>query len=80
MEIRLQKWGNSNGIRIPSNILKSLNLKVNDCLNIEQVDNKIVITIPKREKIDLDKLFKEYHGDNLAKDFEWDNPIGREIW
>ena len=30
MEARLQKWGNSDGIRIPSNFLKSLNLKTND--------------------------------------------------
>ena len=27
MEVRLQKWGNSDGIRIPSVILKTLNLK-----------------------------------------------------
>lgn len=27
MESRLQKWGNSDGIRIPSSFLKALNLK-----------------------------------------------------
>ena len=27
MEIVIKKWGNSDGIRIPSNILKALNLK-----------------------------------------------------
>ena len=48
MEARLQKWGNSDGIRIPSSILKSLNIKTNDILNIEQVDDKIVISVPKR--------------------------------
>ena len=26
MEARLQKWGNSNGIRIPFNILKTLDI------------------------------------------------------
>lgn len=30
MEAKLQKWGNSEGIRIPSKILKSLHLKEND--------------------------------------------------
>ena len=34
METRIQKWGNSSGIRIPSSILKSLNIKTNDILNI----------------------------------------------
>ncbi len=36
METRIQKWDNSDGIRIPSSILKSLNIKTNDILNIEQ--------------------------------------------
>jgi antitoxin MazE len=52
MEIRIQKWGNSDGIRIPSSILKSLNIKTNDILNIEQEDDKIIISVPaKKENI-----------------------------
>ena len=47
MEVRIQKWGNSDGIRIPSSILKSLNIKTNDILNIEQEDDKIIISVPK---------------------------------
>ena len=50
MEVRLQKWGNSMGIRIPSSILKSLNLKTNDMLNIELADNKIVISVSQRKR------------------------------
>ncbi len=80
MEARLQKWGNSDGIRIPSSILKSLNLKTNDILNIEQKEDKIIISIPKKKKIFLEERFKNYHGNNLSKDFSWDDPVGREIW
>ena len=80
MEARLQKWGNSLGIRIPSNILKSLNLKSNDVVELKQEDDKIIISISKRKKIDLAEEFKKYNGDNLAKEFMWDEPVGREIW
>ncbi len=80
MEARIQKWGNSDGIRIPSSILKSLNIKTNDILNIEKVDDKIIISIPKKKKISLEERFKEYHGKNLAKEFSWDDNFGREIW
>ena len=80
MEVRLQKWGNSIGIRIPSNMLKSLNLKVNDLLEIKESDNKIIISKSKKEKISLEKLFDEYNGDNLSKDFEWDYEKGKELW
>ena len=80
MEARLQKWGNSNGIRIPQSILKALNLKTNDKVEIEKVEDKIIITVPKEKKESLKELFDEYKGENLAKEFEWDDPVGREIW
>ena len=79
MEIKLQKWGNSDGIRIPSTILKSLNIKTNDKLKIEQIEDKIVISKTNKEKISLDQLFKEYKGKNKIQDY-WDEPRGKEIW
>ncbi len=80
MEARLQKWGNSDGIRIPKVFLQSLNLKTNDKITIEQVDDKIIISKSNKEKISLKELFDEYQGKNMAKEFEWDDARGREIW
>ena len=80
MEARLQKWGNSDSIRIPSSILKALNLKTNDKVNLEQVEDKIIISKPKKKKISLAEEFKNYYGENLAKDYSWDDARGREIW
>ena len=80
MELKLQRWGNSDGIRIPSNILKSLNLKTNDKVNLVMEDDKIIITKSNNKKISLKELFDKYNGENLAKEFEWDNPKGKEIW
>ncbi len=80
MEARLQKWGNSDGVRIPKAFLQSLNLKTNDKIIIEQVDDKIVISKCNKDKISLKELFDEYHGKNMTKEFEWDDARGREIW
>ena len=80
MEARLQKWGNSDGIRIPSNILKSLNLKTNDVLDLNIVDDKIIISKSKKKKIILAERFEKYNGKNLSKEFTWDDPKGNEIW
>jgi len=79
MEIKLQKWGNSLGIRIPSNILKSLNLNINDIVNIKEEEEKIIITKVEK-KISLEEKIKAYEGENISKEFEWDEPRGREIW
>ena len=80
MEIRLQKWGNSNGIRIPNSILKSFNLKTNDIVEISSDDEKIIISIPKKRKISLKERFDNYNGENLTNIFEWDESVGKEIW
>lgn len=80
MEIKLQKWGNSLGIRVPSNIVKSMNIKINDILDIKEEDSKIIISVPKKKKISLYEEFKKYTGKNLAKEFTWDESVGKEIW
>lgn len=80
MEIKLQKWGNSLGVRVPSNIVKSMNIKINDILDIKQEDSKIIISVPKKNKISLYEEFKKYNGKNLAKEFTWDESVGKEIW
>lgn len=77
MEAKLQKWGNSDGIRIPSSFLKLLNLKTNDKVDLKFEDDKIIIT---KAKISLEEKFKQYNGENLAKDFIWDKNQGKEIW
>lgn len=80
MEAKLQKWGNSDGIRIPSSLLKLLNLKTNDKVDIKYENDQIIITKPKKEKILLEERFKNYKGENLAKEFTWDEAKGKEIW
>ena len=80
MEARLQKWGNSDGIRIPSVILKTLNLKTNDKVNIICEDNKIIISKSNNKKISLEERFNNYDGEDLTKEFEWDEARGKELW
>jgi antitoxin MazE len=80
METKLQKWGNSDGIRIPSSYLKSLNLKTNDKVEINVENEKIVIYKVKASKISLKEEFEKYNGENLSKEFTWDEDKGNEIW
>lgn len=60
--LRVQKWGNSQGIRLPKKILKDLGIDVNDKIEISLNDGEIVLRKVKKY-IDLDDLFKDYKGD-----------------
>lgn len=80
MKIKLQKWGNSIGIRIPSSVLKSFNLKENDIIDLKEEEDRIVITKSLNKNISLLERFSNYKGNSLAKEFVWDEPKGKEIW
>ena len=60
--LRVQKWGNSQGIRFPKKILKDLGIDINDKIEISLNDGEIILRKVKKY-IDLDDLFKDYKGD-----------------
>lgn len=84
MEARLQKWGNSDGIRIPSSFLKSLNLKTNDKLELEQQEDKIIISKAKKKHLTLEERFEMFEklSDNEKgniESYDWGDDLGKEI-
>ena len=60
--LRVQKWGNSQGIRLPKKILKDLGIDINDKIEISLNDGEIILRKVKKY-IDLNDLFKDYKGD-----------------
>lgn len=80
MENRLQKWGNSKGVRIPKVYLDSLGLQEGDLVDVLLVEDKIVISKAKKKGVSLKDKIESYQGPNLCKEFVWDESEGREIW
>lgn len=83
MEARIQKWGNSDGIRIPSSILKSLNLKTNDKVDLIQEKDKIIISQPQKKHKTLEERFAEFEqlDDSekcIAESYDWGEDLGKE--
>ena len=84
MEARLQKWGNSDGIRIPSSILKSLNLKTNDVVELVQKEDTIIISKPRKKHLTLEERFDSFKNlsDNdkgTVASYDWGEDLGKEI-
>ncbi len=81
MQATIQKWGNSQGIRIPKAFLDALGMMENDLVELSRVDDNIVITKVKSDKeLTLDDIFKDYDEESVAEEFDWGSPVGREVW
>ncbi len=79
MAAKLQKWGNSQALRLTKEILHAAQFSENE--KVEIFADETGIKIQKAQKIEtLDDLFKNYNGD--IKCTEWDTgaPVGKEVW
>ena len=77
-QVVIRSWGNSQGIRIPKEILEKMQLKVSDVLNIEIKDDAIVLRKQFVHK-SFEERLAEYDGVISVCDFDWGEPVGREI-
>ena len=79
MVTTVQKWGNSQGIRIPKDYLMRLDIQVGDSILIEVADSR-TLTLRKASDKLIDRLFVEYQGDYRPDEFSWGEDVGGEIW
>ncbi|OHE12451.1 MAG: transcriptional regulator/antitoxin MazE [Sulfurimonas sp. RIFOXYC2_FULL_36_7] len=77
----ISKWGNSQGLRVPKDIMKTLDLSVGDEVNIFVQNNKAIIEPIKKEKIkyDINELVAKIPKDYQAKE-EFTSSVGKEEW
>lgn len=81
MKTTIQKWGNSQGIRIPKAILDTLKWSENEKVMILVQDNKLIIEKSKEEqKKTIKELFQNFEGEYETIKIDWGNPEGEEIW
>ena len=82
MTTMIQKWGNSQGVRIPKVILDSVNWSENEKIVIIVDNGKLVIEKAKEEhkRKNIKELFKDYKEDHTPVEIDWGKPEGDEIW
>lgn len=81
MQATIQKWGNSQGIRIAKAFLEALGMMENDIVELSRVDDNIVISkVKEKKEPTLEDIFKEYDGKSAAEEFDWGSSVGREVW
>ena len=80
MQTQVKAWGNSQGIRIPKEILQEANVMIDDVLDVKVQNGVIILEKPFRHKT-LEERAAEYDGKlDVDGEFDWGEPVGREIW
>lgn len=77
MQSRIQKWGNSLGLRIPKAIAQQAGLNEGTTVDFSVRGNTIVIN-PRRYS--LEKMLLQITPDNVHKEIDTGAIVGKEIW
>ena len=78
----IQKWGNSQGIRIPKRLLDSLQWQQGERIILSAKNKKLLIEkAPKNQHKNIKELFKGFNPDNYTpSEVDWGKPVGDEVW
>lgn len=79
MHTTIQKWGNSQGIRIPKSILDSVQWNENEKVVLITAEDKIIIERAETRK-NIKELFSDFQGVYTPTEISWGDPVGEEIW
>ena len=80
MPTMIQKWGNSQGVRIPKILLDTVKWKENEQIVIVVDNDKLIIEKAKNKRKNIKELFADYKGEYEPTEIDWGNPEGKKIW
>lgn len=76
---KIQKWGNSHGLRIPQAALIAARLQENDEIEIITDKEEIILRKLRRLKT-LDELFANYNGEYKPEEAATGAAVGMEVF
>jgi len=82
MLAKIQKWGNSQGLRLAKNLLADAQLVVGDEVDISVKDGIIIVTPAKRirGRHKLKDLVARIPENYQTREVDWGEPVGKETW
>ena len=82
MVTRVQKWGNSQGLRLSKEVLSVARIEIGDVVDVTVNEGSIVVTPVRRVRgaIDLDQLLAKIPEEYTPDEVDWGPPVGDEVW
>ncbi len=78
----IQRWGNSQGLRLSKALLADANIDVGDSVDVAVQNGALVITPVRRVRggHDLPTLVRRIPKGYKTEELDWGAPSGREVW
>ena len=82
MVTKIQKWGNSQGIRLAKRVLEDAHISVGDDVDVTIQDGVIILAPVKRVrgKQSLQDLVSRIPKNYEVTELDWGEPVGKEAW
>jgi len=82
MVTKIQKWGNSQGLRLAKQVLEDAHISVGDDVDVTVREGLIVVAPARRVrgKRSLQELVSRIPENYKTEETQWGQPLGREVW
>lgn len=80
MRTKIQKWGNSLGLRIPKSFAEEASLEEGSAVDLSIENKSLVVKALPKKQFDLTQLVSAISDDNLHEEVATGEAVGRESW
>ena len=80
MQTKVQKWGNSLGLRIPKSFAEQAGVAAGSEVDLAVEDGELIVRPRRQPRYELKDLLRRVTAKNIHKEVETGDPVGREAW
>ncbi len=80
MQTKIQKWGNSLGLRIPKSFAEEAGVEAGSEVDLSVEDGELIVRPNREPKYNLKDLLRGVSAENVHEEVETGEPVGRETW
>lgn len=80
MQTKIQKWGNSLGLRIPRSFAVEAQVEEGSTVDLSVENGRLLIRPLRARKHTLADLLKKVKARNMHREVSTGKPVGREAW
>jgi antitoxin MazE len=80
VQTKIQRWGNSLGLRIPRSLAEEAGVGAGSAVELSIQDGNVVVKPARRKRYELKDLLRGITARNMHGEVDTGRAVGREVW